>query len=177
VLQLLSNIADITNVDAVLKILRGYYCSVRFVVRREGMDGRGTIQVAEDRWPLALKMEDILAEDEAVEDVLIEDLDDALCEEDEDGSWVGNEGFRALLLELAPYLATPLRIFFASARGFWEDGLDEWTVQPQTKEVFIDSIPPREKDIDSLVDSSPPNETGIEICVDECPPPFSRTLS
>lgn len=123
-----STTARVSDIGAVQDVLDGYRFD--FTVELKADDGAvaGTIRMFhEDDWPSALKR-NWLPDPEETSNRECDEIERHLFMEE------GDEGFTGLLLDLAPFLETPLLVLGAGVVG--ERYLAEsWSVGPGGKEV------------------------------------------
>jgi hypothetical protein len=134
------NEPTVKNVPEVRRILDQYDSRLPLEVIAEGDGSVGTLTLRQEmyeaeEWPSAVKVEDLPAEG-AFNDIDLEnEVVDSLHEKR------GQRGLTTLLLELAPYLDSPLIV---KAASFSSDGefyrAAEWTTRPGAAEVEVKEI-------------------------------------
>jgi hypothetical protein len=126
----------VNNVTAVQDILDNYWCGFEPQIEPEHA-GTGTLTLAGwDADPQAVHV-DQWPDDEEYPDE--DDWDDAMQLVLEEK---GNEGFVAMLRELAPYLQTPLTVVWHSIFEGHFGGAGQWTVQPGSPDVQVQEVFP-----------------------------------
>jgi hypothetical protein len=131
------NKAKVNNVKAVRKILERYDSRLPLEVVADGKDGKGRLVLGrqdpfDSRWPSAV---------DDLPDEAFDDDDWWFDGRDELHEKLGEKGLTDLLIELAPYLDSPLIVQAASVSSMGEFGrAKEWTIGPQDKEVEVKEI-------------------------------------
>src|SRR5262245_49862959 len=135
-IEVISNIAKVTNVAAVEAILAKYHTSVEFLVNGIEDSKAGTLRVAEGSGSLnALFTNETPDPDNHACDL---DWFDAIFEKyNEDGVEfdLATERFILLLSELKPYLSSPLKIVDLDFNESGERINTKWTVRRQAKGI------------------------------------------
>jgi hypothetical protein len=128
---------NVSNVKAIKSILDSYWTEFEpIVVPNEGAESGSITISGHDSWPSALHISEWPDSEEHTDD---QDWDDAMSDLLEEK---GEEGFLALLRDLAPYLETPLTIVWCDIfeGDFW--GAAQWTVCPGSPDVEVQRVDP-----------------------------------
>jgi hypothetical protein len=129
--------AKVRDVQAVKEVLDRYWYYFDPEIETQGGVGNGYLTLSGfDSWPEALRVEDWPDDEEYPDEDAWDDAMRHLLAEK------GNEGFVAMLRELAPYLETPLTIVWHRIEGGEFDGAGQWTVWPGSPYVQVQQVNP-----------------------------------
>jgi hypothetical protein len=134
---LVSTTVKVTDVQAVKGVLDNYYFNFDPEVEpREGA-GAGTLTIAgHDSWPEAVHVDEWADRQEFPDEDAWDDAMRRLLEER------GEEGFVAMLGDLAPYLETPLTVVWHRILEGHFDGAGQYTVWPGSPYVQVQTVRP-----------------------------------